>query len=379
MDPGRRGNVPRFGGPVTPEALRRFVGRPEQVVGAELLERADGNERGVRVVRLRTGEIEAEVVVDRALDLHAASIRGVPVAWSSPTGVAGPWFAEPHGLGTLRTFFGGLLTTCGLEHTLAPMVDEVPYFGYPGKAGEAFPLHGRVSAVPARLSAHGVELDADIPHVFVEGEVRQATVFGESFTLRRRIEADLGGRELRLRDRVRNAGYAPTPHMILYHINAGWPLVAPGAEVVASVGAPRFATAAAEGADWRAIDPPQPGFVEQVWEHTPTPGPDGRVRAAVLNDDLGDGRAVGLEVAYSSGTLPRLFQWRMLGEGHYVIGLEPGNLPIEGRRVARERSELVVLEPGEARDYELTLRLLYGRDDLTAARARATPVSPATH
>ena len=102
-----------FGKPLSREELRRLAGRPEQVVGAELLTRGDGSERGVRVVRVRTGEIEAEIVVDRALDIAGASVRGLPVSWISPTGVAGPWLADPHGWGPFRTFFGGLLTTCG--------------------------------------------------------------------------------------------------------------------------------------------------------------------------------------------------------------------------------------------------------------------------
>jgi Domain of unknown function (DUF4432) len=368
--------LPPFGARLSREDVRRLAGHPEQVAGAELLRREDGTERGVRIVRLRTGEIDVEVIVDRALDLGAAAIRGVPVAWLSPVGVAGPWYREPQGLGTFRTFAGGLLTTCGLEHTLGPTEDDVRHFGYPGKETEAFPLHGRLSATPARLAAYGMDPDAGT--VWVEGEVRQATVFGEALVLRRRIEADLGGRILRLADEVRNEGYAPTPHMVLYHVNLGWPLVAPGARVDAGAGEPRVATAAAEGVDWHTIDAPAPGAVEQVWEHTPRPGPDGMVHACVRNPDAGDGRAIGVEVAYDASTLPRLFQWRVMGEGHYVIGLEPGTLRIEGRQAAREAGELVVLEPGEARRYRLELRLLWGEGDLEAAGRRSGgPVAPA--
>ncbi|HEY8584530.1 MAG TPA: DUF4432 family protein, partial [Capillimicrobium sp.] len=234
--------LPPFGAPLDAESLRRLAGHPEQVVGAELVRREDGSERGVRLVRLRSGEVDVEVVVDRALDLAGAAVRGVPVAWLSPTGIAGPWFAEPSGMGTFRTFFGGLLTTCGLEHTLGPTVDDVAHFAYPGKTTEAFPLHGRISATPARLTGYGAALDGARPHVFVEGEVRQATVFGETLLLRRRIELDVGGRTIRIADAVRNAGYAPTPHALLYHVNLGWPLVAPGATVHLPVGEPRFAT-----------------------------------------------------------------------------------------------------------------------------------------
>jgi len=364
--------MPTFGHPLDAAALRRVAGHPEQVVGAELLRREDGPERGVRIVRLRSGEVDVDVIVDRALDLGQASVRGIPVAWLSPTGLIGPWYAEPQGMGTFRTFFGGLLTTCGLDHTLGPDEDDASHFRYPGRDRQAFPLHGRVSTQPARLIAYGVALDHERPHCFVEGEVRQASVFGEALVLRRRIELDVGGRALRVSDTVTNAGYAPTPHALLYHVNLGWPLVAPGARVALAAGEPRVATDSARGADWRAVEAPVARAVEQVWEHTPRPAADGRVHVAVLNDDLGDGRAAGVEVAYDPATLPRLFQWRVMGEGHYVIGIEPGNLRIEGRHAARAAGDLVVLDPGEARSTALELRLLHGAGDVAAAADRCS-------
>lgn len=363
-------DLPVFGQPLDRDSVRRVAGHPEQVMGAELLRREDGAERGVRFVRLRTGEIDVDVVVDRALDIAGASVRGVPVAWLSPTGVAGPWFAEPRGMGTFRTFFGGLLTTCGLDHTLGPTTDSVAHFEYPGRTVDEFPLHGRVSATPARLTGYGVDIDHETPHVYVEGEVRQATVFGETLVLCRRIEADIGGRTLRVRDSVRNDGYATTPHAILYHVNAGWPLLAPGARILADADEPRVATEPTEGVDWRSVDPPGTGVMEQVWEHTPRVGSDGLVRVGIVNDDVGGGRATGLEITYDPRTLPRLFQWRVMGAGTYVVGIEPGNLRIEGREAARDAGDLVQLEPGERREYSLDLRLLWGADDLEFATKR---------
>ena len=96
-----------YGVRLTREELRRRTGRSEQLLGAELVERADGSERGVRCVRLRSGAIELEVVVDRALDLAQATVGGVPVAWISPTGLAAPGLAVPTGWEPFRTFFGG--------------------------------------------------------------------------------------------------------------------------------------------------------------------------------------------------------------------------------------------------------------------------------
>ena len=346
-----------FGHQVDRDDLRRLVGSPEQVVGAELLERCDGRERGVRVVRLRSGEIEIEVVIDRALDISHASVRGVPVAWISPTGIVSPALHDQGDWGWFRSFFGGLLTTCGLDHTLGPAEVKTPWYQYPGQPTRPFPLHGRISSTPSVLRGYGIDWDAPEPAVFVRGEVRQATVFGEVLVLEREIRIPLGSNEIQLRDRVRNEGYAPTPHMVLYHINAGWPLIGPSAHVTVTGGEPRFATTAADGADWRSVNPPGRGIVEQVWEHTPSPDEFGWGYAAIANGDIGDGRAVALEIRWGLSSLPRLFQWRVMSEGNYTVGLEPGNLPVEGRAAAAANGELVMLEPGEFVDHAIDFRL----------------------
>ena len=226
-----------YGVELTRDALRRRAGRAEQLLGAELYERSDGSERGVRCLRLRSGRIELEVVVDRGFDLAQATLGGVPVAWISPTGLASPSLVQPVGWEPFRTFFGGLLTTCGLEHTLGPAQDDATQFAYPGRATHDFPLHGRLSGTPGRLLGYGIDWEREC--VYCRGDVRQAHVFGESLTLEREVRIPLGGATIEVEDRVRNDGFATTPHMLLYHVNLGWPLLGPGAEVVAGVGEPR--------------------------------------------------------------------------------------------------------------------------------------------
>ena len=90
-------------------------------------------------------------------------------------------------------------------------------------------LHGRVANIPARLTGYGERWEAGRCVLWAEGEVRQAAIFGEHLVLRRRIEADLHGTEIRLSDTVTNAGFDRTPHMFLYHVNVGWPLLYEGA------------------------------------------------------------------------------------------------------------------------------------------------------
>ena len=302
----------------------------------------------MRCVRLRSGAIELEVVVDRALDLAQAHDRRRARRLDLADGLAAPGLAVPAGWEPFRTFFGGLLTTCGLEHTLGPIDDDATHFHYPGRATHAFPLHGRLSATPGRLLGYGVDWEREC--VFCRGDVRQAHVFGESLTLEREIRIGLArhddrARRHRAQRRLRaDAAHDPLPRQRrLAARSASTPRWSPASASRAS------RRQAAQGADWRVVDPPSFPFEEQVWEHTPRPDGGGLGRAAMLNTDIGDGRPLGVELAWSHDTLPRLFQWRVMSDQNYVIGLEPGNAPIEGRARAREEGTLVILEPGEER------------------------------
>jgi hypothetical protein len=73
----------------------------------------------VRILRCWSGAgFEFEILVDRGFDIGGAWINGQPLAWLSPVGLVGPWYSEPAGLGWFRGFPGGLVSTCGLDHTL---------------------------------------------------------------------------------------------------------------------------------------------------------------------------------------------------------------------------------------------------------------------
>ena len=99
--------------------LLRHVGRLDQVAGVRLVTLGDAAERGVRVLEFRTGTGFAfDVVVDRAFDIGHCEHAGQALAWSSAVGFAGPWYYEPEGLGFLRNWGGGMLTTCGIDHAL---------------------------------------------------------------------------------------------------------------------------------------------------------------------------------------------------------------------------------------------------------------------
>jgi hypothetical protein len=351
------------------ELLRR-VGRLGQVAGVRLVELGDAAERGVRALEFRTGTGFAfEVLVDRAFDVGRAEHAGRPLAWSSAVGFAGPWFYESRNLGFFRTWGGGLLTTCGIDHTLFMATDTAEQYHYPPKQTEDFPLHGRVSNRPARLAGYGERWEGDECVLWAEGETLQASVFGENLLLRRRLEARVGESRLTIHDEVENVGFDRTPHMLLYHVNVGFPVVDAGSELLApATGVEPRGDHLVEG--YRVLDPPAAGFVEQVFEHELAAEHDGRVPVAVVNRGLG----LGAYEVFDRNQLPHHFVWRMLGEGTYVVGIEPCTNRIAGRLDARARGELIELHPGEKRVYDLELGALDGADEIAAFASRVTAV-----
>ena len=113
-----------------PELLAR-VGRLDQMAGVQLTEAADGAERGVRLLRFATGAgFDFEVLVDRGFDIGRAWLGGRSLAWWSPVGLVGP-YDERAALAWFRGFPGGLVSTCGLDHTLLGGTDDSAYFNYP--------------------------------------------------------------------------------------------------------------------------------------------------------------------------------------------------------------------------------------------------------
>lgn len=362
-----------FGTSYSRDDLMRRVGRLDQVAGVRLVELADATERGVRVLEFRTGTGFAfDVVVDRAFDVGRCEHRGVPLAWTSAVGFAGPWYSEPEGLGWFRTWGGGLLTTCGLDHALFMATDTAEQYHYPPRATEEYGLHGRVSNRPARLVSYGERWDSDECVLHAEGEVLQTAVFGERLLLRRRIEARVGESRFTVHDTVENVGFDRTPHMLLYHVNVGFPVVDEGSKlVVPATGVAARGDYSAEG--YETLNAPEEGYVEQVFEHELAAEQGGTVPVGVVNEKLG----LGVYEVFRLEQLPHHFVWRMLGEGTYVVGIEPSTNRTAGRLDARERGELIELAPGERREYELELGALDGDEELEAFADRVGAIEGA--
>jgi len=329
------------------QGLVKRVGSMDQLAGVKLVEAADGLARGGRQFHVWTGSgLSFDVQADRALDISACRYKGIPIAWVSSVGEVHPAYFEPAGLGWLRSFTGGLLATCGLDQWGPPNADM----------GDELGQHGRVSNLPARYVNYSASWVGEEYEIEISGEVRQTRVFGENLVMRRRISTRLGSSAIKITDVVTNESFSPHPHMILYHFNLGFPLLSEDAQLFidAAETTPRDAEAAAGADAWMRFQPPTAGYQEQVFRHRPKADESGKVQVEVRNPRLG----VGLRLRYDNTNLPYLLEWKMMGEGMYVLGIEPVNCGVmEGRAAARAQGALPMLEPGESRKYELAIEL----------------------
>jgi len=284
-----------YGKRYTVRELRRRVGTMDQVAGIRTVLLDDGNERPVRAAQFHTGAgLEFTVLLDRCLDISAASFCGRAMGWRAKVGDVAPAYHEAEGLRWLRGFFGGLVTTCGLTHVGAPR---------PESALLGNGLHGRIGNTPARNIQVTQGWQGQDYVMSVTGTMREAVVFGENLTLTRTVSTKLGSPCLRIHDVVVNEGFDTTKFMLLYHCNIGWPAVDAGSKILAPSRhvAPRDAEAEDGKAEWHTMDAPIHGYAEKCYYHDMAPARDGSVTVALINEGFDP-------VSYTHLTLPTILR-----------------------------------------------------------------------
>ena len=350
------------------EVLER-VGSLDQVAGVRRVRLEDGPEDGVSAVEVRTGGgLSYTVVPSRTMDVSTAECDGIPIAWRTGAGEVHPAYVYRTN-GWNMGWFGGLVATCGLDNVGSPGEDELGPFAQ----------HGHANGLAARQVGYGARWsagpDGERCTFAVEGELREATGWGPGsydVALHRRIESDLGGRAIRIVDRVENLGQRPAPLMIQYHFNLGFPLVGPEAEIFSRArrvfGANEHAEAVA--AEARRVGPPAADYRPVVHFHELVPDRDGLCEVGLVNPALAGGFGVALR--FPAAELPFFKQWKALLDGRNVVAIEPGNCWGFGRGQERERGSLATLAPGEERSFHVELTVLRGAAELDGLRERAS-------
>lgn len=340
------------------EYLLKHTGRLSQLGGITAFRHEEGKAKGTSTLRVRTASgLEFWVVPDRGMDIFESSFRQRSLAWHSPTGMVHPMYASHRGLDWLKSFAGGLVTTCGLSAAGAPSEDM----------GEELGLHGPISNTPAERVSWSETWEGEDCLFRVTGTVRESSVHGHNLVMERTITTSLRSAGLTLTDVVENAGLRASPLMVLYHLNFGFPLLTEHSEIHAPSRYQEAATeyAAKSVSQWNLMDSPQEGVSERVYFHSMQPGPDGRVTVVLVSDRTDP--VFGVSITYDGTSLPECVEWKMTHTNHFVLGIEPGNCRSTGRRAERERGALQMLAPGERREFALQIAVLDGAEQVAQA------------
>ncbi|MGI5878743.1 MAG: DUF4432 family protein [Christensenellales bacterium] len=315
----------------------RYVGHPAQVGGVTRFIYVGGRADGIRAARVNTGGgLEYTVLESRSMDLYDLSFGGVNCAFIAKPGLVHPAYFSAMEGEFLRFFPAGMLYTCGLLN-----------IGQPRRgAFETMPQHGRIAATPAEEFSAGV--DRESGRIVLEGVMRQAALFHDRLTLRRRIVSEMGGASLHIEDTVTNEGYEPADIRLLYHFNFGWPLLAEDACLAIDSQSVEPSTPDARRGlgRWDRFEEPSSPRAEEVFFHAPRPDTRGLAHAQLVRESLG----IGMRLSWQTDTLPHMIEWKSMQSGDYVLGLEPATL-----RFDRADEPGAPLAPGAQRVFSMTL------------------------
>ncbi len=309
--------------------MNHYIGHPLQIRGAEEYVLQGGKGQDMHFLYVRNGlGLEAWISLDRAGDVSRVSFKGENMGYFAPCGYVSSRYYDDKGDGFLKSFTAGFFTTCGLTAVGTPCEDE----------GEQLPLHGTISHQPARLL--GIEEGEDLS---IRLEIRDSALFGRKLIMQRTYFFSYSENTFSVQDTVTNEGSKVSPFMILYHCNMGYPLLTEKSDVRIPhhLVTPRNDHAAEHLTTCLQMEAPQEEYEECCYYYD-VKEKEGQAKAGIFSENAG------VVISYDKRQLPYFTQWKMMGQGEYVLGLEPGNCTPDGRDVLRKRGTLSFLQPGQS-------------------------------
>ncbi len=335
--------------------MLKYIGDFSQVFGIKEYALTSGKAKGVKAFDVKTGSgLEFTVLADRCLDIAGLSFKGTNCSYVSKTGIVAPEYYYEDGIGFLRSFAAGFLTTCGLRNVGSPCEKE----------GETFSMHGRIANTPGEEVSATTEWVDDVPVLTISGKMREARLFGENLVLARKITCIYGENKITIENTVENLGFRKEALMLLFHFNMGYPLLDEDSILVTPTEklTPRDQEAEKGKATYNQSQQPTPNYQEQVFYHNLKANINGATSVALINKKL----ELGVAIHFNKNQLFNFTQWKQMGEGEYVMGMEPCNCYVGGRVDPRNNKTLEYLEPGEIRKFDLTIELLNGTKEIDA-------------
>ena len=319
-----------------------------------------GVQEGVDVVEINSGRLQFTVLASRAMNVLKASCDDVELKWDSPVkGPVHPNFVPvfaPGGCGWLEGFCEWI-ARCGLESNGAPEFDSQGVLKYP--------LHGRLSNLPARKVELAIDLEAGV--IRLSGETLETSVFGRRFLFKTTYSVQIGSTKLSVKDSVTNLASVDDEFELLYHINTGYPLVSPGARFYASFEkmCPRDQNAVAEINQWDVYCEPVPGRPETCYFFDLAADEDGKTSVAVSSES----KDRGFSLSFNKKEFPYFILWKTQRPNGdiYVTGMEPAvNFP-NTRSFEKANGRVVPLASKETKSFSFEFDVLTDDDRLSAA------------
>lgn len=339
-----------------------YFGNMSQAAGVRRCILADGKARGVEAADVHTGGgLEFTVLPGRGMDIVGCRYQGVPVSYLSKAGITAPSYYDARQNQWLKSFFAGMVTTCGISNAGPACREEHPILGE-----VLYGLHGDISNTGADQVGIREEWIDGSYQMQVTGRMSEGRLHGEHLSLRRTVSAGLGDKHFKIRDVYQNEGDTREPLMFFYHINIGHPILSKGSRMLSASRQVWAETETAKaGMDrYDVCDGPTPGFLEQQFFHTLYTDENSLTTVALVNEEL----ELGFYLTYSVVQMPYISQWKLTRTGEYVFAFEPGNCHPIGRVKQREKGLLQFLAPMESHTVDMELGILDGADEIEKMR-----------
>jgi len=313
--------------------MNPYLGHPSQLSGVERHRIEGGRGDGLEVLEIRNGKgLEMMLCPSRNNDILRLSVNGINIGYFSPCGYAHPAYFDRTGANFLRNFTAGYMTTAGLENVGTPNNDE----------GEDFGLHGSIGNTPCEQYSY----EEDVESITVKSVTSDEFIFNRKLKLYRVLTISKKKNSFNLFDEIVNTNDHDEVVEILYHQNMGYPLVDEDSilKINSSKVLGRNAHATDNLDNWMKMQKPTAGYEECCFYHY-FDGPEAKIELSQPKLNLK------LVMTYDPKVLPYFTEWKMMGVREYVLGLEPGNCTPDGRNLVRKAGNLVVLKPGDKKQY----------------------------
>lgn len=319
------------------ETLLKKIGHMSQLAYARNILYCDGRAKNLGAILVKNGPLQFVIAKDKCMDIIELNYKGENINFLSKAGLQGLAHYDTNGTEAQRSIMGGLFFTCGLDN-VGPNIDS-------------YPMHGRIRSTPAENISIDCKWLDDEYIIKIQGEMRQAMLFGENILLRRTIETVYGKNYIKIHDEIINESFSVQPLMLLYHFNIGYPLLDETSQINISSDniIARDEISKSGVLNCLNITSPIDNKNEEVFYHNLN---QESCFAKIQNNDII------FELKFKKSQLPFFTQWKSMASGDYVLGFEPGNCHVEGIFEEIKKDTLEYIPPMQSKFIDLEIHLL---------------------